>query len=229
MKKKMSPSLSTLAMAVVGLTAVPCFAGVGIDCDNGFRVDRSVVDQATRGGLLADRDDETNDRRLICTDVSATDVEACRTFRFTDLSIVPNAGSMVEVNCHDARQFTAEELSSWSSFKKALRADVPAFRRDLKTFVRDVEMSEEVAIFPAVSPIDNNPSKALLVLLPVTVPIGIASLPVSVVGGAVDSLLTTIKIDHYLKSIVNNDHSVIERFNTAHIDRFDEGLNSGSR
>ena len=229
MKNKMSVSLPTLAMALVGLTAVPCFAGVGIDCDNGYRVDQTVVDQATRGGLLADKEDESNNRRMICTDANAADIENCRTFRFTDLSIVPNAGSMVEVNCHDARQFTAEELSSWSSFKKALRSDVPAFRRDLKSFVRDVEMSEEVAIFPAVSPVDNNPSKALLVLLPVTVPIGIASLPVSVVGGAVDSLLTTIKIDHYLKSIVNNDRTVIERFNTAHIDRFDDGLNSGSR
>ena len=154
---------------------------------------------------------------MICTDLDATGIDDCREFRFADVNVVQNSGSIVEVDCHAAHTFQAEQLASWSSFKKALKTDLPGFHRDLDTFKRDVKISGDFAIFPVISPADNNPSPVLLPLLAVTVPVGVASLPVSAVGGSVDSMVTAIKLTRYLKSIVQNDRTVIERFNNAHM------------
>lgn len=194
------------------------FAGIGLipSYNEDKFYDFQAVAEATRGGIIKSKGKKSEgfEQRLVCVDELAQTLEDCDQFRFALLreEKIVNDQVMVQLNFHQyAPELTQSDLASMDTLLEALKKTNPKFKPHLHTFSQTMFISVFIMVAPLWGPQDR-PVIVDFLLLPVSLSVGVASVPVTATIGAVRSFVVQNKMNKFLNSLVENDRGVLVKF-----------------
>ena len=214
-----------LFLSVFALSISSAHAGIGFAKGTFYRnLSADQIKNATRGGSVTGPVAEMGGGtflmatlQMVCADPSAETLESCDTFIFATTGIDGN-GTLYLRAPTTGQVYTKEDLSSWKNFKNQLRN----FNRGLHRIDADETaafMFPNNLICGKSGTFWNGAICGLFFGIPTSFLLFETTLPVGLVVGVVDSLVTRHEVNRFMKSIVSNDQSVSFQFGW---DKFEE-------
>lgn len=216
-------NLLTVTILSTLITLSQAMAGVGLEVvtdEDGKLFDYAAVVTATRGGVIESKSEKTEGigQRLVCVDQKAQTMDECDHFHFALLHEEKIVNDQLFVNI-TFRKYAPElkraDLESMDTLIHALKLNNPKFKTNYHLFSETLFISGYIAILPIMGPQDR-PVIVDLLLLPISLAAGVASVPVTATIGVIRSTVVQNKMKKFLNSLVEDDGEVLVKFNKSH-------------
>lgn len=183
-------------------------AGIGVDLTKNLQsMQMNEIEVATRGGIAISKKQKLQ-LRLVCVDVNAQNHNECRGYKFFVLQIEQDRFSIKSISNLDIFK---KDLLDKNTLFKAINSQnqYRTLRKDLNVMDGSIGYPSTVALIPFYWAFEYYAGLPII-LLPVSITAGVAMLPFTTVYFGVSGMVVKIKVNKFLKSIVDNKKKTIK-------------------
>ena len=185
-------------------------AGIGIPSNNSTFIEYDKLMNAKRGGMIKQKNSNIF-LSIFCSNEDAQNLEDCNDYVFGYVTKTTDNRYYITT---EKDTLSKHDVSNKKALIKYLRLQYGYYEENYKILVKSIEFSANLAMIPLSCHEQNPKLNACDLFFPVTVALGVASLPLTIsyglVYGSIHSAVRSYKIKKFVNSIVyNNQNKVI--------------------